>query len=112
MLRTVAVVVVNGFLPFEFGTVCEVFGVDRSDDGLPRYDFAGVAGEPPPLHALDFTLHPSHGLERLAEADLIALPAVSDGRLRLDADSRACAPGPARPASPGGAGPSPAARAC
>jgi hypothetical protein len=78
MLRNVAVVVVNGFLPFEFGTVCEVFGVDRSDDGLPRYDFAVVAGEAPPLRALDFTIQPSHGLERLAEADLIALPAVSD----------------------------------
>ena len=56
MLRNVAVVVVNGFLPFEFGTICEVFGVDRSDDGLPRYDFAVVAGEPPPLRALDFTI--------------------------------------------------------
>ena len=84
MLRNIAVVVVNGFLPFEFGTVCEVFGVDRSDDGLPRYDFAVVAGEPPPLRALDFTLQPSHGLERLEEADLIALPAVSDERFRRD----------------------------
>jgi transcriptional regulator GlxA family with amidase domain len=93
MLRNVAVVVVNGFLPFEFGTVCEVFGVDRSDDGLPRYDFAVVAGEPPPLRALDFTIQPSHGLERLAEADLIALPAVSDQRLRQDAR----APGPDGP---------------
>ena len=92
MLRNVAVVVVNGFLPFEFGTVCEVFGVDRSDDGLPRYDFAVVAGEPPPLRALDFTLHPSHGLERLEQADLIALPAVSDERLSLDAAPGACVP--------------------
>ena len=99
MLRNIAVVVVNGFLPFEFGTVCEVFGVDRSDDGLPRYDFAVVAGEPPPLRTLDFTMHPSHGLERLAEADLIALPAVSDERFRppaqpaiLALDGRAPAP--------------------
>jgi len=92
MLRNVAAVLVNGFLPFEFGTICEVFGVDRSDDGLPRYDFAVVAGEPPPLRALDFTMQPSHGLERLEQADLIALPAVSDVRLSLDADSGACAP--------------------
>ena len=85
MLRNVAVVLVNGFMPFEFGTVCEVFGVDRSDDGLPRYDFAVVAGEPAPLRALEFTIHPAYGLERLAEADLIALPAVSDQRLSLPA---------------------------
>src|SRR5580700_7303444 len=96
MLRNIAVVVVNGFLPFEFGTVCEVFGVDRSDDGLPRYDFAVVAGEPPPLRTLDFTLQPSHGLERLEQADLIALPAVSDERLSLDADPGACPPSAAR----------------
>ena len=82
MLRNVAVVVVHGFLPFEFGTICEVFGVDRTDDGLPRYDFAVVSGEPPPLRAHnDFTIQPSCGLQRLADADLIALPAVGDGRL-------------------------------
>jgi transcriptional regulator GlxA family with amidase domain len=82
MLRNVAVVVVNGFLPFEFGTICEVFGVDRTDDGLPPYDFAVVAGEPPPIRAhIDFTISPPAGLERLEEADLIALPAVGDQRL-------------------------------
>jgi transcriptional regulator GlxA family with amidase domain len=84
MLRNVAVVVVNGFLPFEFGTICEVFGVDRADDGLPSYDFAVVAGEPAPLRAHnDFTIQPSCGLERLEEADLIALPAVGDDRLSI-----------------------------
>src|SRR6202023_362779 len=84
MLRNVAVVVVNGFLPFEFGTVCEVFGVDRADDRLPSYEFAVVAGEPPPVRAHnDFTIQPSCGLERLEEADLIALPAVGDDRLSL-----------------------------
>ena len=84
MLRNVAVVVVNGFLPFEFGTICEVFGVDRADDGLPSYDFAVVAGEPAPLRAHnDFTIQPSHGLERLEQADLIALPAVGDDRLSI-----------------------------
>jgi transcriptional regulator GlxA family with amidase domain len=92
MLRNVAVVVVNGFLPFEFGTICEVFGVDRTDDGLPSYDFAVVAGEPPPIRAhIDFTISPPVGLERLEEADLIALPAVGDQRLGPPAG------GPARP---------------
>jgi transcriptional regulator GlxA family with amidase domain len=85
MLRNVAVVVVHGFQPFEFGTICEVFGLDRSDDGLPGYDFAVVAGEPPPVRAdLGFTIQPSFGLERLETADLIALPAVGDRRLGLD----------------------------
>jgi hypothetical protein len=48
VLRNVAVVVVNGFLPFEFGTICEVFGVDRADDRLPSYQLSVVAGESPP----------------------------------------------------------------
>ena len=81
MLRNVAAVLVNGFLPFEFGTICEVFGVDRTDDGLPRYDFAVVAASRRRCARLDFTVHASYGLERLEEADLIALPAVSDERL-------------------------------
>ena len=84
MLRNVAVVVVNGFLPFEFGTICEVFGVDRADDRLPSYELSVVAGEPPPVRAHnDFTIDPSCGLERLEEADLIALPAVDDDRLSI-----------------------------
>ena len=96
MLRNVAVVVVNGFLPFEFGTICEVFGVDRADDGLPSYDFAVVAGEPAPLRAHnDFTIQPSCGLERLEEADLIALPAVDDDRLSIYSRRN---PPPRRPA--------------
>jgi transcriptional regulator GlxA family with amidase domain len=35
MLANVAGVVLDGFSPFELGVVCEVFGVDRTDDGLP-----------------------------------------------------------------------------
>ena len=98
MLRNVAVVVVNGFLPFEFGTICEVFGVDRADDRLPSYEFAVVAGEPPPLRAHnDFTIHPSCGLERLEEADLIALPAVDDDRLSIYAGQSRPAAGPDAP---------------
>ncbi len=98
MLRNVAVVVVNGFLPFEFGTICEVFGVDRADDRLPSYEFAVVAGEPPPVRAHnDFTIHPSCGLERLEEADLIALPAVDDDRLSIYAGQPRPAAGPDPP---------------
>src|SRR5258708_22234982 len=82
MLRNVAVVVLNEFAPFEFGVVCEVFGIDRSEEGLPVYDFAVVAGESGPLRSRnEFTIQPRFGLERLAEADLIALPAISETRL-------------------------------
>ena len=82
MLRNVAVVILNEFTPFELGVVCEVFGVDRTDDGLPRYDFAVVGGEPGPLQSSDgFTVQPSFGLDRLAAADLVVVSAVCDSRL-------------------------------
>ena len=79
MLRNVAVAVFDRVAPFELGVVCEVFGLDRTPDGLPGYDFAVCAAEPPPLRtSSDFLLHPRHGLERLATADLIAVPGWRD----------------------------------
>lgn len=82
MLRNVVAVVLNGFHPFEFGVLCEVFGVDRRDDGLPDYDFAVVAGEPGPIRSNNgFTLRAEYGLERLRGADLIGIPAIGDERL-------------------------------
>jgi transcriptional regulator GlxA family with amidase domain len=76
MLRNVAAVVVDGVHPFELGVVCEVFGLDRSDEGLPVYDFAVVSAQGPVVatHA-GFSLMVSEDLGRLDEADLIAVPA-------------------------------------
>jgi len=82
MLRNVAFVVLDRFPSFEFGVVCEVFGVDRTDDGLPGYDFAVVAGEDGPLlseHGL--ALVTSSGIERLEAADLVVVSAI-DAQLR------------------------------
>ncbi|WP_210572355.1 GlxA family transcriptional regulator [Streptomyces sp. GESEQ-4] len=80
MLKNVAVALLDGVHPFELGVVCEVFGLDRSDEGLPVYDFAVVSAEGPALrtHVPGFTVSTPHGLERLDEADLIAVPAGSD----------------------------------
>ena len=82
MLNNVAVVALDRIEAFELGVVCEVFGLDRSDDGLPVYDFAVVAGEPGPIRCnAGFTINPPYDLSRLDDADLIAVPAVSDRRL-------------------------------
>ncbi|WP_030683330.1 GlxA family transcriptional regulator [Streptomyces sp. NRRL B-1347] len=76
MLRNVAAVALDGVHPFELGVVSEVFGLDRSDEGLPVYDFALVSAEGPTLstHA-GFTISTPYGLDRLEEADLITVPA-------------------------------------
>ncbi|MGS2590317.1 helix-turn-helix domain-containing protein [Streptomyces hebeiensis] len=79
MLQNVTAVLLDGVHPFELGVVCEVFGLDRSDAGLPVHDFAVVSAEGPVLstHA-GFTIGDLHGLDRLEEADLIAVPAGAD----------------------------------
>ncbi|MFS8198696.1 helix-turn-helix domain-containing protein [Streptomyces sp. CWNU-52B] len=79
MLTNVAAVLLDGVHPFELGVVCEVFGLDRSDDGLPVYDFAVASAEGPSLgtHVPGFTVSTPFGLDRLEEADLIVVPAGS-----------------------------------
>lgn len=80
MLKNVAAVLLDGVHLFEMGVVCEVFGIDRSDEGLPTYDFAVVSAEGPTLgtHVGGLTVSTPYGLERLEEADLIAVPAGSE----------------------------------
>ena len=76
MLRDVVAVVGDRFSPFELGVVCEVFGLDRTADGFPGYDFAVVAVTPGPVRsASGFVLDTPHGLERVESADLVAIPA-------------------------------------
>lgn len=60
---------------FELGVVCQVFGLDRSDDGLPTHEFAVCAARPGPVPTTSgFDVHVPYGLDRLAEADLVAVP--------------------------------------
>ncbi|NUR39569.1 MAG: helix-turn-helix domain-containing protein [Streptomyces sp.] len=101
MLKNVVAVLLDGVHPFELGVVCEVFGIDRSDEGLPTYDFAVASAEGPTLgtHVGGLSVSTPYGLERLEEADLIAVPAGADYVVReypaelLDALRRAVARG-------------------
>jgi transcriptional regulator GlxA family with amidase domain len=78
MLKTVAVLTLDNLAVFEFGTICEVFGIDRASDGVPNFDFrvcGPQAGQP--LHtSVGVHIVPEHGLDRLAGADLVAVPAA------------------------------------
>jgi len=80
MLSNVAVVIFDGFNPFEFGSACEAFGLDRSDHGVPVLDFAVCAPQAGPVRTkLGFDISATHDLGRAAEADLIAVPATGRG---------------------------------
>ncbi len=78
MLRNVVALVGSFVHPFELGVVCEVFGLDRSADGLPVYDFAVCTDQPGMVatHA-GFSIQVTEGLDRLATADLVTIPAWS-----------------------------------
>lgn len=77
MLRTVAVLVLDRLAVFEFGVVCEVFGIDRAADGVPNFDFrvCGVRAGEPLRTSVGALLTPQHGLEGLRGADLVVVSA-------------------------------------
>lgn len=78
MLRTVAVLVQRPVSLFELGVFAEVFGIDRTDDGVPRFELlicADEAGRPIPAEG-GLTVTAPLGLEHADRADLVAvLPA-------------------------------------
>ncbi len=75
VLRDVVALVGEDVAVFELGVVSEVFGIDRTGDGLPGYQFS-LAGVEPGLvpTTSGFGVQVLHGLERLERADLIAVP--------------------------------------
>ncbi len=77
MIRNVAVLVYDGVAPFELGVLCEAWGIDRRDDGVPSFDFAVCAPQPGPVRtSAGFDLLVEHGADRVAQADLVTLPAM------------------------------------
>ena len=78
MIRSVAVPVLDNVFAFELGLLCEVFGLDRPDEPeLPTFDFAVCTPRPGPVRTMSgFGLDVAYGLERIATADLVAVPAI------------------------------------
>jgi len=76
MLKKVVLLALPGVAPFEFGVICEVFGIDRSETGGPCFDFTVATADPGPVRtSLGFTMNIEAGLEVAAHADLVAVPA-------------------------------------
>ena len=84
-MKTVACVVLPGFAPFEFGLACEAFGLDRSDDGIPNFDFRIVTPDPGAVPSnIDFSINIERDLAFADEADLVVvapIPRASWGRV-------------------------------
>src|SRR5687767_10530599 len=73
----VSVVVADGLIgSFGLGVSAEVFGYDRRDMGLPRFDFGLVAEAPGVLRTdTGIPITVEHGLERLARSDIVSITA-------------------------------------
>ncbi|GID91759.1 GlxA family transcriptional regulator [Amorphoplanes digitatis] len=74
MLRSVAVIALPEVAVFELGVLCELFGYDRTAEGLPGYEFnvCSVDGAGVRTHA-GFSISPDHDLGPADEADLVAV---------------------------------------
>ncbi len=79
MLHTVAVIVEEPVAPFELAVLCEVFGIDRSEDGVPPFDFRVCAAEPGRVlrTKTGMGIVATHDLDAARDADLIAIPGGS-----------------------------------
>jgi len=80
-LRSVAVLLQEPVALFEYGVLAEVFGIDRTDEGVPPFDYRVCAEEPGALDARNgTTVTAAYGLDAAADADLVAVPASPAAR--------------------------------
>jgi AraC family transcriptional regulator, transcriptional activator FtrA len=78
-MHTVAAVIDQGALTFDFAIPCEVFGVDRRDIADPWYELLVVAaGDRRVRTQTGFTIEAPHGLRALGRADTIVVPGWAD----------------------------------
>src|ERR1700755_3562010 len=77
-IEKVSALVLDRLAVFEFGVICEVFGIDRSAEGVPNFDFKVCGPQPgePVRTSVGASLTPDHGLDGLGGADLVAVPAI------------------------------------
>ena len=78
-MHTVAAVIDQGALTFDFAVPCEVFGLDRRDIVDPWYEFLVVAAGARRVRTqTGFTIDAPFGLGELERADTVIVPGWSD----------------------------------
>ncbi|KRF25569.1 GlxA family transcriptional regulator [Phycicoccus sp. Soil803] len=76
-LSTIAALITDPVAMFETAIACEVFGLDRTDDGVPPFTFmmcGETAGLPVPTTS-GGALTPTHQWQDALDADLVVMPA-------------------------------------
>ncbi|MGC4935251.1 GlxA family transcriptional regulator [Gordonia sp. DT30] len=79
MLNSVAVLLFGRVALFEFGVLNEVFGLDRTDDGVPAFDFRVASPTPGAALQVDHgvTVAAPYTLDECLDVDLVAVPGGS-----------------------------------
>jgi AraC family transcriptional activator FtrA len=76
-MNTIACIVQEGFAPFEFGLACEAFGLDRTNDGIPSFDFRVVTPDPGAVSSnLNFSINIADDLTFADTADLVVVTPI------------------------------------
>ncbi len=77
--RTIAVIAFDGINPFHLSIPHEVFGVDRSAGGVPRFELRICAQQAGPITtAAGYALFAPHDLDGLLDAHTIIVPSWRD----------------------------------
>lgn len=73
--NTVAVIAFNGISPFHLSVPCAIFGEDRINASVPKFELLVCAAETGKLQTMaGFTIETRHGLKDLAKAATIIVP--------------------------------------
>jgi transcriptional regulator GlxA family with amidase domain len=78
MRHSVAILVLDGIVPFDLGSSTQILGTARDAAGRRLYAVR-VCGAGPVRSEHGFTVAPDHGLEELATADTVLVPGVHSG---------------------------------
>ncbi|TWP53460.1 helix-turn-helix domain-containing protein [Lentzea tibetensis] len=84
-MHTVAVLALDGVIPFDLSTPIEGFSRVRQPDGSAAYRVL-VCAPAPAVRTETFTIHAHHGLEALSTADTIILPGCADPAVPVPAE--------------------------
>jgi transcriptional regulator GlxA family with amidase domain len=81
-MHVVSIVALDGVVPFDLATPCEVFGRTRLPNGKAAYEVR-VCAAAKEVDAGGFGLRVRWGLQAVAQADTVILPGVSDLSLAI-----------------------------
>lgn len=77
-MRCVGVLVSDQVRVFDYAVATEVWGLDRTDRGVPRFEIRICGQRSEPRVKPGFACVPEHGLDGLDDCDLVIVPGVQD----------------------------------